>query len=189
MTVPMTRNQRLRRAGILCCHFLRNLAFYKAGWQKNELIYRDDFWVNVNGNFLDICIIEWCKLFGEKNGKHYWKKVITNQQPFLGGLLNAVGLTREEFDAYIEHMRIYRDKFVAHLDSEDRMNIPELKVARKSISFLYCYLLTFEDKDNCLFDAPRKASHYYKQSRLHGREVYSKRSRIVTYNDLNAINP
>ena len=170
----MTRKQRLRRVGILCCHFLRNLAFYKAGWRKNKLIFNEQFWVNTNGNFLDICILEWCKLFGEKKGQHYWQKVITDQPAFLAQLLHAVGLTEVEFNIYIEEMRTYRDKFVAHLDSEEIMSIPKLKVARKSTSFLYSYLLAHEEEDNCFYDAPPKASQFYKRFRLQGRKIYLK---------------
>ncbi len=66
----MTRRERLRQVKILCCHFLRNLAFYKAGWRKGELIFKDQFWVNANGNFIDVCVLEWCKLFGDKRGQH-----------------------------------------------------------------------------------------------------------------------
>ena len=102
----MTRRQLLRRVGILCCHFLRNLAFYMAGWRKGELIFKDQFWVNANGNFLDICVLEWCKLFVDKRGKHHWRKVITDQASFYDGLLQAVNLTEAEFEAYIEIMRI-----------------------------------------------------------------------------------
>jgi len=170
----MTRRQRLRRVGILCCHFLRNLAFYKAGWRKGKLIFKDQFWVNANSNFIDICVLEWCKLFGEKRGQHYWQKVVTDQAAFLVGLLHAVGKTEAEFDAYVEEMRIYRDKFVAHLDSAEVMNIPSLRTARKSVSFLYGYLLANEEEDNCFHDAPPKASRFYRLFYSQGRRVYSK---------------
>lgn len=168
----MTRRQRLRRVGILCCHFLRNLAFYKAGWRKGDLIFKDQFWVNANGNFLDFCVLEWCKLFGDKRGQQNWRKVITDQESFFSCLLRAVKLTETEFDAYIEEMKTYRDKFVAHLDSEEVMNVPKLQVARKSVSFLYNYLLAHEE-DGCFHDAPPKASRIYKQFAVQGRQVYS----------------
>lgn len=170
----MTRRQRLRRVGILCCHFLRNLAFYKSGWRKGELIFKDQFWVNANGNFIDVCVLEWCKLFGDKRGQHHWQKVITDQAAFLTGLLNAVGQTEGEFEAYIKEMRTYRDKFIAHLDSEEVMNIPKLKVARKSVSFLYEYLLANEEEDNCFHDAPQKTTRFYRLFYSQGRKVYSK---------------
>lgn len=170
----MTRRQLLRRVGILCCHFLRNLAFYKAGWRKGELIFKDQFWVNANGNFLDICVLEWCKLFGDKRGKHYWRKVITDQVVFFDGLLQAVCLTEAEFEAYIEEMRNYRDRFIAHLDSEEVMHPPKLRVARKSIALLYDYLLTHEEEDDCFHDAPQKAFRFYKDCALQGKRVYSR---------------
>lgn len=170
----MTRRHRLRRVGILCCHFLRNLAFYKAGWRKGELIFKDEFWVNANGNFIEICVLEWCKLFGDQRGQQCWRKVVTDHSAFLAGLLSAVGQTEGEFEAYVEEMRAYRDKFIAHLDSEEVMNIPKLRVARKSVSFLYKYLLANEEEGNCFHDAPPKASQFYKLHYSQGRKVYSK---------------
>jgi hypothetical protein len=170
----MTRRQRLRRVGILCCHFLRNLAFYKAGWRKRELRFKDQFWVNVSGNFIDLCVLEWCKLFGDKRGQHYWQKVVTDQTAFLCDLLHAVGQTEGEFDSYIEEMKTYRDKFIAHLDSEEVMNIPKLRVARTSVSFLYDYLLANEEEDNCFHDAPSKASRLYHQFYSQGQRICSK---------------
>ena len=170
----MTRRQRLRRIGKLCCHFLRNLAFYEAGWRRGELIFKDQFWVNANGNFIDICVLEWCKLFGEKRGQHNWMKVITDQSVFFGGLLHEVNQTEVEFESYVEELRTYRDKFIAHLDSEEVMNIPTLLVARKSVSYLFDYLRANEEEDNCFYDAPRKASHLYAQYCSQGKLIYSK---------------
>jgi hypothetical protein len=71
-------------------------------------------------------------------------------------------------------MKTYRDKFVAHLVSEEVMNIPKLRVARKSVSFLYGYLLDNEEEDNCFHDAPPKVSRFYRQFYSQGRKVYSK---------------
>lgn len=168
----MTSRQLLRRVGILCCHFLRNLAFYKAGWKKGALVTNDQFFVNANGNFLDICVLEWCKLFGDKRGQHYWQKVITDQDAFFVGLLQSLKLTETEFEDYINTMRTYRDKFVAHLDAEEVMNLPKLRTARKSVSFLYEYLLAHEEIDGCFHDAPKKASRFYEHSSWLGRKGY-----------------
>lgn len=172
-TVPeMTRRQILRRVGILCCHCLRNLAFYEAGWQQGELIFKDQFWVNTNSNFLDICVLEWCKLFGDRRGKHHWRKVITDHASFLDDLLRTVNFNEAEFDAYIETMRDYRDKFIAHLDAEEVMHPPELAVVRKSVSFLYDYLIANQEEDACFNDAPTNASSFYKTHAVQGKRVY-----------------
>ena len=170
----MIRRQRLRRVGKLCCHFLRNLAFYEAGWRNGELIFKGQFWVNANSNFIDVCVLEWCKLFGEKRGQQNWRKVVTDQKMFLSRLLHEVDQTEVEFESYVEEIRTYRDKFVAHLDSEEVMNIPKLSVARKGVSYLYDYLLANEEEDNCFHDAPQNASLLYEQYYSLGNMIYSK---------------
>src|SRR5271165_4315169 len=71
--LAINRTERLRRVLVLCCYFVQNLAFYRAGWD-NKIFrrYRSQFWVTANGNFLDHCVLEWCKLFGDERGEHYW---------------------------------------------------------------------------------------------------------------------
>ena len=170
----MTRKQRLRRVGILCCHCLRNLAFYKVGWRRGSLVFRDQFWVNVNGNFLDICVLEWCKLFGDSRGKHYWQKVISNPTTFFNGLLHKLDMTKTEFDTYVNEIRTYRDKFVAHLDLEEVMYIPRLTGVQKSVSYLYDYLRAHEDEGDFFVDAPAKASAFYARFTREGKSVYEK---------------
>jgi hypothetical protein len=170
----MTRRQLLRRAGILCCHFLRNLAFYKAGWKNGQLITNDQFFVNANGNFLDVCVLEWCELFGDKRGEHFWRKVISDQDAFYVGLLQRLKLTAAEFEAYVKSIRTYRDKFVAHLDTEEVMYPPKLRTARKSVSFLYEYLLANEEVDGCFHDAPQKTARFYEHFSSLGRKGYPK---------------
>ncbi|HKI44605.1 MAG TPA: hypothetical protein VKA08_04635, partial [Balneolales bacterium] len=75
----MNENQRLRRVALLCAHFMRNLAYYRAGWGDGALKKKTEFWITVNGNFYDICVLEWCKLFADKNDKHCWLKLIEDK--------------------------------------------------------------------------------------------------------------
>lgn len=170
----MTRKKRLRRVGILCCHCLRNIAFYKAGWRDGALKLDDQFWINVNSNFLDIAVLEWCKLFADSQGKHFWRKVISDPVTFWHGFLEKLGLHEAGFQEYVKVMRTYRDKFVAHLDTKDTMNIPKLKVSINSTMYLYDYLLAHEEEDDCLSDGPRSASSFYNRFFDHGTSVYEK---------------
>lgn len=62
----MTREQRLRRVVILWCHFTRNMAYYRAGWKDKKPVRSFEFWNTLNGNCLDIAVLEWCKLIGER---------------------------------------------------------------------------------------------------------------------------
>jgi hypothetical protein len=70
-----TDTKSARRVVTLCRHFVANLAYYRTGWTEKHrhlLDYRNDnFWRVVNGNFFDICVLEWCKLFADEKGKHY----------------------------------------------------------------------------------------------------------------------
>ena len=77
----------MRRVALLCCHFLRNLVSYKAGWDGKNIKRKDPFWVTVNGNVLDHCVLEFCNIFADEKGKHHWRKVVTDQGAFEAGLL------------------------------------------------------------------------------------------------------
>jgi hypothetical protein len=67
MTAPpsMSRQNRLRRVLILCCSFARNLACYRIG-RRSEYLHlmkpeqkpTFNFWRVVNGNFIDMCVLE-----------------------------------------------------------------------------------------------------------------------------------
>ena len=170
----MTRKERLRRVAILCCHCLRNLAFYKAGWRGKSLVLEGEFWINVNSNFLDICVLEWCKLFCDANGKHHWRKIISDQSSFFNSLLHQLGITEDEFNSYIKSMKEYRDKSVAHLDSEETMNIPILDITKNSVSFLYDYLLQHEVEGDFFVDARGNASEFYDSFLREGISVYGR---------------
>ena len=74
-----------------------------------------DFCITAYNNFLDICVLEWCKLFGDKKGEHYWGAVVTDTVKFEKELLQHLSVDTAAFEAYRLEMRAYRDKFVAHL--------------------------------------------------------------------------
>jgi hypothetical protein len=71
---PLTPVERQRRVVRLCCSFMRNLAFHRAGMQGEvqfNLFARTHpqgaFWREAHGNFIDICVLDWCKLFADLN--------------------------------------------------------------------------------------------------------------------------
>ena len=169
----MTRRQRLRRVAILCCHCLRNLAFYRAWHQAGKPRSAEQFWVTANGNFLDVAVLEWCKLFGEPRGKHNWAKVVTDAGVFKAGLLQRLAITDAALNSYVSEMRTYRDKFVAHLDDELQMQIPNLTIAKKSAVHLYAYLLANEDDGNTFHDAPANPNGFYRHFLAEARLVYT----------------
>lgn len=137
-TIP--RGERLRRVLILCQAIARNLAYYRVGWREEYKDISDyskhpqsaNFWRTANSNFIDMCVLEWCKLFADKNGKHFWGNIVSNSAAFKTALLAHLGIDDAAFGKEIEAMLRYRDKFLGHLDSDVVMNIPGLEIGKRA---------------------------------------------------------
>lgn len=136
----MDNSARVRRTAILCLSCLRGIAYYQAGESHKDKWVDDDFWKHNNTNSIDMSVIDWCKVFGDPKAKHYWKKSIADPDKLFPELLSAAGVTESNFENYIQDMREYRDKFLAHLDEENVMHIPYLDTATKTAVFLYNHL-------------------------------------------------
>jgi len=168
----MNRRTRLRRTGILCLHFLRNAAYYRSWNAAPGARKREQFWQTLNGNFIDICVLEWCKLFGDMKAMHHWSKCISDPKAFLPELYARTGHDKKAFETYRLEMRAYRDKFVAHLDELNEANIPDLQPALESVRYLYEYLLNVEDDADIFHDAPRTANARYQEHLREGRTAH-----------------
>ena len=168
----MTKENRLRRIAKLRLHCIRNLSYYRE--RKEEILDnpKNQFWRTVDGNFIDICVLEWCKLFADTRGKHFWRKVVTNETTFFSGLLENLGCTQNEFEDYISDTKTYRDKFLAHLDNENTMHIPTLNWIETSTLYLYEYLLANEEQNGCFRDVPN-IKNYHQQSSDEAKEIYN----------------
>lgn len=166
----MSQGNRVRRAGIVCCHCIRNSAYYRAGINQQDGWKGEDFWRNLNSNFLDISVLEWCKLFADKNGKHYWVKVVKDPTIFMNGLLASLNMSQIDFDAYIEKCKFYRDKFLAHLDAELDMHIPDLTVAIDSAIYLYGQLV--RESPSVLIDGPSDLAAFYRERHAYAEPKY-----------------
>ena len=167
----MNRRTRLRRTGILCLHFMRNVAFYRAWTALSAARRKEQFWRTANGNFIDMAVLDWCKLFGDKNAKHHWSKSVTDHTAFLHGLHTRILVNAVAFEEYRLQVRTYRDKFVAHLDELHTMDIPNLQPALESVRFLYQFLRDSEDDVDALIDAPDNGVTYYREHLLLGRRT------------------
>lgn len=170
----MNQKDRIRRTAILCSHCIRNFAFYKAGWKQRKLRINRQFWVNANGNFLEIALLEWCKLFADRAGKHHWRKVIRNQSKFESNLYSYIGMTKREFKAYAQTVLKYRNKFIAHLDDEVIAFIPFILPALKSAIYLYDHLVNDRLFQKYLMDAHQSATRFYRIMYRHANQEYQK---------------
>lgn len=172
----MDREQRLRRVILICCHFARNMAYYRAGWKNKKLIKNTDFWIGVNGNCIDIALLEWCKLFGDRKANHSWEKIITDRTAFQAGLLETLGpgMNMEGFEYFAKQVRIYRDKFVAHLDNELVADIPGLDECWLSVKFYHKYLLEHETNSVLAHGLPSNLQIFYEAKFEEALIEYSK---------------
>jgi hypothetical protein len=137
----MPEHKRLRRCLKVCLLFAGNLAYYRARRETGSLALPDnDFCNAMDGNFIDAAVLEWCKLFGDPKAPQGWRKIVADPQVFESELLVAIGRSPSEFNELISKARTYRDKFIAHLDSDLKMYIPDLEDARKATAFYYWYL-------------------------------------------------
>ena len=156
----MNPTSRPRRAALLCVHFVRNLAFYRAGWKNGQPIFpKHDIWATINSNFLDVAVLEWCKLFADNTARHDWRKVVVAPGAFMPQFLLDTGTSQSEWAVYLGEMRTYRDKFIAHLDEDPTMNIPSMDLAEKSIQYFYD-TIKGEQSSDVFIDLPANLRDY-----------------------------
>lgn len=105
-----------------------------------------NFWRVLHGNLLDVAVLEWCKLFGSDDEEHqlvHWKNVFADEARFRADLFAHLGLEQEEWLAYWQQMKAYRDQHVAHLDfnRRDVTHFPNLESALSSTVYYYSQLI------------------------------------------------
>ncbi len=132
------------------------------------------FWINANSNALDVAVLEWCKLFAEYHGKHHWRNVVLNPAAFISGLCAALNVSVDQFQNYEVSVRRHRNKFVAHLDEEHVMDIPRMRIVRKSTSYLFNHLRNDDLGKQCLADAPTSAVEHYSVMYRQARQEYTR---------------
>jgi hypothetical protein len=165
----MPRKLRLRRVVILCREFARNLAYVRAGQREeySQLFAASNptasFWRVIRNNALDMCVLEWCKLFGDKQARHYWGNIVSNPADFEEQLLINLQMGQEALGVEIAAIRRYRDKFVAHLDSENRVDIPKLDVPKSAVWFYHKRVIEHEAQPGDLYGLPRQLDAVYHQ--------------------------
>ena len=169
----MTRRDRLRRVVLLCVHFSRNLAYYRAGHDRLTNA-SPSFWITIDGNFLDMAVMEWCKLFGDQKGRHSWVKVVTDPSRFEAELLSHLGIGPRELEGDVNEMRIYRNKFLAHLDDLPVMDIPFLDRARAAVNFYHHYILQREATAPDLDGLPTDLAVYYDHCFAEATSIYGR---------------
>ncbi len=135
----MSKYKRIKN---ICCHFTRNLAYHQAGIRKSNNALERDFWRIANGNFAEIAILEFCKLFGGRNEKHRWVDIVDDEENFKKQIEIKTALSFNEFEKYVEDVKKYRDKYLSHLDDAMDLELPHLQVATKAVFTYYEYVVS-----------------------------------------------
>jgi hypothetical protein len=148
------------------------MAYHRAGEESKKAWKKEDFWRNINSNFIDVAVIDWCKLFADPKSKHFWSKVVQTKEVFLENLYQELGITEAEFSAHINEMKHYRDKFLAHLDEEMVMHIPTMEISINSAVFLFDTLKA--DFAENLGDSPENLKEFYSSRFSHAKSQYLK---------------
>lgn len=90
------------------------------------------FWHVINGGLFHTAIVDWCVLFGSHHPDQqplHWKNMFDPEE-FRVGLLAALGMSRDEFAAYRETIKLYRDENAAHRDLDPQSEVyPNLDAA------------------------------------------------------------
>jgi hypothetical protein len=126
------------------------MAYYRTGWLEehrhllNEANPNHHFWLQVNENFLDMCVLEWCKLFGSDKEKHHWSNVVTDARTFEAELLRHLGINDQQLKVQVKIMLRYRDQWVAHQDYKLTGLYPTLELPKKAIWFYYTWIVEHE---------------------------------------------
>jgi hypothetical protein len=160
--------QRQRRVARLCCHCIRNTAYHKA-WSESGRPHNDkDFWVNATGNFIDVAVMEWCKLFAEWDGPYHYRKIVPIRKDFREAMLKRLAKSQTEWDEYVSDVKTYRDKYIAHWEEKPpQLIVPVLDLARDSAIFLMDWLTEHGENDaNWL--VPQDGAAFYEQRKAHG---------------------
>lgn len=167
----MSPTQRAKNAAFLCCHFARNLAYYNAG-RKFLPLDREGFWLTTMGNCIDVCILEWCKLFGNRNGKYHWRKVLHAPDDFIASVLSATHLSRVQFDLLYKRVKNYRDEFVAHLEGNETTIVPDMSVPYILVCAYYRQLCEDFPTFKTTEALPRDLGNYLLRQTEEANDVY-----------------
>jgi hypothetical protein len=166
--VELARTQIFRLA-----YVVRNVAFYRslAPFQKS---FAQNYWIYVFNNFLDMAVLEWCKVFGSRGEETHWSTLVEDPDAFRTAMLAEFHLTRDEWDKYWERMKNYRDAHIAHHTRDPRVTkYPHLDIALRACFFYYKHLLRElrNVKDDPLYFYPPDLEAYYERLLVHAREV------------------
>lgn len=89
-----------------------------------------------------------------------------------------VRITEEEWKDARTALRSYRDKFIAHLDSEHTMHVPQMDIPERMVRFYYAQLRFSCSSAAVLLDRPADMENYYIECYEEAIKVYRRNKAI-----------
>ncbi|MEC7962622.1 MAG: hypothetical protein VX083_06100 [Pseudomonadota bacterium] len=166
------RREKEKRLAGVCVQFERNLVFFRFTSDFLKHPAHSEFIRTCAGSMLDVAVLEWCKMFADKNGKHHYTRVLKCKD-FEGSLLESLGHSADEFEDYTVNLKHARDKMIAHLDNYDLVNIPDLRLAERAVDFLYGALLKQIPPEAMPDELPESMSEYRLLCKRQAQDFFS----------------
>jgi hypothetical protein len=157
----MSSSENSKSAAYLCCHFVRQFAYYNATLAQYSS--NDKYWLTVSGNFIDVCVMEWCKLFGSKSKTNYYhyRNVLGDPDRFKASMLDMHALDEKSYLELWGSIKKYRDEFVAHLEKSENTPVPNMQVAGQLVDHYYRALTNEFPHLTSVIDLPKHIDQYY----------------------------
>ena len=156
---------------------VRNVALGRAMYATG--IYPHlNFWRVLQSNTMDMAAIDWCKLFGSDDRNRqpaHWKNVVpaARHDTFRAGLLEATGLSADEWDEYRFTILEYRNTMAAHLDEPAKRppNFPSYDIALLAASYYYSHIMSNEELRAAHAHYPQDLLEYEEDFRAQALEI------------------
>ncbi len=92
---------------------------------------------------------------------------------FRDEMFSELGINQTKLDREWGSIRSYRDKFVAHLDDEETMQIPQLDIALKTVTFYHSRVVAECNGLNTFHGLPADLNRYYQASWAEAEKHYA----------------
>ncbi len=113
-------------------HYLLYKAFYECINDTIVLEEKELLVMTCNAH-IQMYITEWCKVFGTDQETNF--KRLGCENLFVDVLDKKYNISREQFDDYINEVKPFRNKYVAHKENIE-LKVPNLSLAQKAIIVL-----------------------------------------------------
>ncbi len=157
------REKILRRVALKCADFARQLS-YNCALSDHANNFQQNFWIYMHNNAIDLAVLDWFHLFGYHNDDLHWKKVVQDVDAFRQGLFQSVGMNEQEWIAYRESIKDYRDKDIAHIEVQPVSYVPDMTDALQAVVYYYIYVLKELSGYSKYNHWPKDLKDYYQRS-------------------------